>query len=339
MMLQGERGLNASALAARLGMSQRNVHRDLKVLTSAGVPWFFDEDAGGYAIRRGYFMQPVELTFEESLALVVLCEKVGGERQLPMMKAAGRAVAKIRGGLPAALLEPLSQIDKHLAIHLSRSSPEDSHEDAYDKVSRAIQTRRVLRCVYDSPRSEAEARALAGTNGAAVGGAKRKSSKAVVGSPSGVFDLQPYCLFFSHRAWYVAGLHSKHGVVRNLKLARFSRLEPTDKPYAIPDDFSMKKHLGNAWRMMRGSPSFDVLLRFDATFADTISDTHWHPTQDTQFGPDGSMEFRCTVDGLDEIVWWVLSMGPHCEVIEPAELRERICTLATRMAATHSAPR
>ena len=43
------------------------------------------------------------------------------------------------------------------------------------------------------------------------------------------------------------------------------------------------------------------------------------------------MIFRCKVDGLDEIVWWILSMGPHCVVKKPKELVERVKELATRM--------
>ena len=48
---------------------------------------------------------------------------------------------------------------------------------------------------------------------------------------------------------------------------------------------------------------------------------------------DGSIAFRCTVDGLDEIVWWVLSMGPHCRVVKPAELAEWVVTLAGQVVA------
>ena len=40
------------------------------------------------------------------------------------------------------------------------------------------------------------------------------------------------------------------------------------------------------------------------------------------------MIFRCKVDGLDEIVWWILSMGPHCVVNNPSELAERVRELA-----------
>jgi predicted DNA-binding transcriptional regulator YafY len=84
--------------------------------------------------------------------------------------------------------------------------------------------------------------------------------------------------------------------------------------------------------MIRGTPEHEVEILFDAEFANTVADTQWHKTQEVEFHEDGSATFRCTVAGLDEIVWWVLSMGPHCEVRAPDELRERVRTAAMEMA-------
>ena len=98
--------------------------------------------------------------------------------------------------------------------------------------------------------------------------------------------------------------------------------------------FTLDKHLGNAWRMMRGK-DVDIELRFDAEFADTIADTRWHRTQDFQMHPDGSCTFTATVSGFEEIVWWILSMGPHCTVIKPKALAERVRELAAKTAAQY----
>ena len=36
-----------------------------------------------------------------------------------------------------------------------------------------------------------------------------------------------------------------------------------------------------------------------------------------------------------EIVWWVLSMGPYCKVIQPEELADRVAKLAQETAAVY----
>ena len=112
--------------------------------------------------------------------------------------------------------------------------------------------------------------------------------------------------------------------MRCLKLNRFSACQPTEQSYRIPRTFSLQKHLGNAWRMIRGEKRYTVELWFDPAFAETIEDTHWHRSQEVIWHEDQSITFRVKVDGLDEIVWWVMSMGSSCTVVEPAELADRV---------------
>ncbi len=50
------------------------------------------------------------------------------------------------------------------------------------------------------------------------------------------------------------------------------------------------------------------------------------------------MIFRCKVDGLDEIVWWILSMGPHCVVNKPPELADRVGELAAGIVSQYEKP-
>jgi len=199
-------------------------------------------------------------------------------------------------------------LDDHVAIDLARAGPHEGIADVYELVRAAIRKGCALRCRYESIERS--------VNGRADGDE---------------FLFQPYTLFFSQRAWYAVGHHGHRGEVRCLKLNRFSSIAITGERYTIPRDFTLANHLGNAWRMIRGKKSYNVELHFDAGFAETIADTHWHPTQKIEWLDDGAILFRCTVDGLDEILWWVLSMGPHCCVIEPPELIERVRELANKM--------
>ncbi len=83
--------------------------------------------------------------------------------------------------------------------------------------------------------------------------------------------------------------------------------------------------LGNAWRMIRGDVTYRVAVRFDLPFADAASETRWHPTQEEEWDHTaGTVTLRFTVEGLNEIVWWVLSYGPGVTVLEPPELIEKV---------------
>lgn len=318
LLIQGQRDWSAKRLAQECQTTERSIYRDLKMLQGAGVPYFFDKESGGYSVRRDFFMPAVSLTLEESLAIVALAEQVGGREQVPFTKAASKAIAKIRCNLPPKVQQELQKIDDLVAIHLSPVNPPEGTEDVYEVVRAALSNRKMLECSYDS-----------------ISASQRTGNGD--GTAKEIFRFKPYTLLFNLRAWYTLGYHEGRNAVRCLKLNRFTRCRPTDVSYEIPKSFSVGKHLGNAWRMIRGEQSHDVELHFDAEFAETVADTHWHSTQETIWHDDKSMTFRCTVDGLDEIVWWILGMGPHCVVKKPAELAQQVKSLAAAIVKQYEA--
>ncbi len=308
-LIQGSDGWTAKKLAAECGVVIRTIYRDLDMLEGAGIPYFFDEEKKCYSVRRDFFMPPVQMTLEESLALVALGEHIAGQEQVPFTKAASRAVDKIRGLLPASIRDDVEKVVKHVAIKLSPVNPPEGMQDVYEIVRSSIASKKLLKCTYES-----------------IGGKQG----------DGHFLLKPYTLFFCQRAWYVIGHRSDRNEVRCLKLNRFTDIKLTPTTYVIPKSFSLQNHLGNAWRMIRGKKRHEIILKFDKEFADTISDTHWHATQEIEWLEDGSIIFKCTVDGLEEIVWWILSMGPHCKVQKPKELADQVCSLGKCMIEMYS---
>jgi predicted DNA-binding transcriptional regulator YafY len=293
-------------LAKACRVAERTIYRDLKELEGAGFSIPFNNATGRYEVCPDRFLPPVQLTPDEALAIAVLCGEIARHEQIPFTGAAWAGLSKLLAAMPAPLRDEVSATADAVCIHTARSVPADGFAPLYELIRAGLATRRSLVCCYDSLNAGSDSEEE--------------------------FDFDPYALFFSVRAWYVVGMHHGRGAVRTLKLNRFTQIQATHRAYSIPEDFTIDTHLGNAWRMMRGDRDHRVALRFDAGFAETISDTVWHPTQEIENLPCGSVIFRCVVSGLDEIVWWVLSMGPHCEVLEPTELRERVREKVSAMA-------
>ncbi len=301
----------AADLARECATSTRNIYRDLRELEGAGVPVRFDHASGCYRLAAGHHLPPMQLTIDECLALALLGEQLGGRRQIPYLSEAMHGLRKIEAVLPPAIRTQLEEDRGSLEVRTAAAEPADQHRDVYEKLRTAIRERTVVEIAYEPATSSR-------------------------GRGEQHFEFEPYALFFSVRAWYVVGRRRDLGEVRNLKLSRFAALRIGTTRYRIPRSFSLESHLGNAWGMIRGARDQRVEVRFDAAFAPTVSDTIWHRTQEVQEHPDGSCTLRFTVSGIDEISWWVLSMGPHCRVIRPKALAVRVRDLAAQTAKTYA---
>lgn len=301
-LVQSGRKCTPSELAEECGVDQRTIYRDLNELEGAGFQITFDSASKKYKVEKDCFLPPIQLTAQEALAMAALCEHIAEPEQIPFTKPAWKGLAKVQAAMPQSLRDEMYAISNTVAIKTAQSGPQDGFSDIYETIQQAISDRRSLVCQYDSLNAN--------------------------GDQPPEFDFEPYTLFFSVRAWYAIGFHHDREEIRTLKLNRFCKAVMTSRSFEIPEGFSVDSHLGNAWRMMRGNDE-EVELKFSAEFAENISDTIWHKTQEIEDHEDGSATMRCTVSGFNEIVWWILSMGPNCKVIKPAALQEKVRDLAS----------
>jgi predicted DNA-binding transcriptional regulator YafY len=309
-LVQSEPGWNARRLAKRLKVCEKTIYRYLKDLAAAGVDIEHDRRSGGYRLMQPYIPPPVQLTEEEAFALAAMCQEIGGQPQIAHLKPVASALRKIKETLPRDVRENLDAVAPHVVMKMAAAGRGDGRDEAaYRTIRQALRERRVLECCYESLKGE---------------------------DSEEVFEFEPYSLFFAVRAWYCVGRHSRRADLRSLKLKRFTKIAMLPGHYEIPVDFSLREHLGNAWSMIRGEPEHDVEIWIDPAFRATLSDTRWHHTQYIEQQADGSAIFRCRVSGLEEIVWWVLGLGPRARVINPPALAERVHQLAGETAAAYS---
>lgn len=301
--LQSGQALNAKGLADACGVSRRTIFRDLETLKEAGVPLHFDSELERYTIPSSFFLPPTNFTAEEALSVIALAGELGHEKGLPFYRSARQAALKLECSLPGALRDELRSMTKSIGIDAGQINSLSGIDGYYQQLVDAIARRRVVRMTYGSL-TEWE-----------------------------TIDtkLRPYHLLFIRRSWYVIGRSSLHREVRTFNVGRIESLKQLREKYTIPQGFSLSKQFGNAWVMIPGDGDDDeVVIRFKSSVARNVAEVLWHRTQETEFFEDGTLEFRATVSGLDEIAWWVLGYGDLAEVIKPLKLRKLI---ARRVAA------
>jgi predicted DNA-binding transcriptional regulator YafY len=301
-LLRGPSSWNARRLADHFQSSRRNIYRDLAILELAGVPYWYDPDfgeGGGYRIRESFFFPHIGLTDQECFDLAVVTRLAEGQG-IPLVNEACHVRDKLVGTLPAkqqALIAEASALFDILTVQ----SPDHANSRQIMRVlQEAVLARSQIEGTYQSPHDKA---------------AKKVS-------------LQPRRIFLCHGTWFLVAYDNKSGTSKLYRLARFASATVSKKPLTISPSFSLRDFLGNAWAVYPGDRDYHVELHFNRDAAPYIEETHWHQTQEIEPQKDGSLIFRATVSGLEELKYWVLSWGPRVVVRTPRELVVEIQFLA-----------
>lgn len=307
--LQSGRLYNARELADFCEVSHRTMFRDLKVLQKSGVPVLYDDQRRGYFMPAASFLPPTDLTLQEALAMIVLTQELGDrERGIPFQEAARKASLKFLSNITGQLKSYLG--DATAAVHV-RTEPRHALKGArthYELLQQALAEKKKVRLRYNSLFDGCEIGLL----------------------------LSPYAMLFSRRSWYVVGRSSIHRAIRTFHLGRILESTLTDDVFKLPPRFSLSKHLGLAWHLIREpAKKARVVVRFQPLVAPNVAEVTWHPTQQVEHREDGSIDFSVTVEGLREIAWWILGYGDQAEVLEPRELRQIVAERVRGLAAIY----
>jgi predicted DNA-binding transcriptional regulator YafY len=292
-LLQGRRRVGVKDIAEELEVHERTVYRDLEVLELAGVPWVFDRAANSYRIERWYQAPAIPITHDDLLdqaaaATIASSPGVG----------AGAGAKRVTGHFAAhspeqaaRVLDEAQQIMAVLDLKLATHGRNGEH---LRTIQWALLERKQLAARYESPYRA---------------------------TPSQV-TLHPYRLLLTRQAWYLIARPSGGDAPRVYRIARFRAVRLLDRAAVVPDDFDLKAFLGNAWSVFRGEERYDVELDFHPDAARIVAETNWHHTQQVRRHANGSATLTFSVDGLDEILWWLLAWSGFVTVVRPPKLRE-----------------
>lgn len=315
-MLQSGRSYTPSEIAQELEVSRRTVFRDLNMLELAHIPYHFDKDRGSYRIAEHFFLPPINLTLSEALAMLLLAGKLragGGaaSARLPLLGEGARAALKLQSVLPQPIRRHVGDMMDHIDVSLGPLASHQGLSAMFNELARAISQRRVCRALYLSLHE---------------------------GKQLDV-ELHPLRLMFHGRAWYLIAASPRHNETRTYKLGRIRKLDVTPYTFRRPRSLRLDRVFGDAWGMIPEGRIYDVRLLFDAKVAANVAEVQWHRSQQVLWRDDGSAEFRVRVDGLGEIVWWILGYGQHVRVLAPAALRQRVAASAGAAAAQYAEDR
>jgi predicted DNA-binding transcriptional regulator YafY len=300
-------GLSAQDLADRIGVSKRTVYRDLKSMDSdAGLPIW--EDSGRYGLESGAFLPPLALTLHEATTLFLaarLLAKVSDEHDTELIG----ALVKIAQILPPVLAE---HIEATVDV-FSRTPPNARFTTVFRVLAEGWAKQRVVEIEYD-----------AGVYDASKGNRKAKVRP---------LAIEPSAL--TH-ALYLLAWDEGRKARRTFKVERILSASLTPATFEPIEGYSAADELALAWDVIADEDPLNVVIRFSPVVAKRAAETRWHPSQETEFQPDGSMLWRATVAGMREIRIWIMGWGADCEVLAPDSLRDDVATELSRAAALYA---
>lgn len=302
-VLQSERPLGPDDLARKLGMNKRSIYRDLNMLKAVGISYYYDNQAKGYRVEEAALMPPLALKLSEALALLLAAEQVAGAGGLPLMAAARDAAIKIESTLPIHVQRKCGSVLDNTSIRLPARARHEGLEGTFKILQKAVRNRRKVQLQYGS---FFEKKLL-------------------------TLTLSPYHLHYNGRAWYVIGHSSQHREVRIFKLTRIEKITLLEKRYLLDKRFRIDDYLGDAWQLIPEGKVQHVKLRFSKKVSGNVAEVNWHRSQKLTWHKSGTLTFDVDVDGIGEIMWWILGYGAEVEVLEPGILRRRIKQIAQRI--------
>jgi predicted DNA-binding transcriptional regulator YafY len=282
-------------LAAELECSEKTIHRHLAVLEIAGVPWYYDSHDRCYHVRPGFKFPVVNLSPDELLgqAAAASVTKAAGLDAAADARPATRKIAAASSQEVADLLADAEAVMEVLNLKLADHS---RHQELIRTAQWALIQRKQVTGQYVTPYQEKPVR----------------------------LSLHPYRLCFAGQAWYLIARPAEGKLPKTYRIARFQSLRMTDAAAQRPERFSLDEYFGNAWGVFRGKESFDVEIEFSRDAAGLVTETRWHKTQEVKRLPNGRAVLSFKVDGLDEILWWVLGWSGRARVLAPEKLREMV---------------
>jgi proteasome accessory factor C len=146
--------------------------------------------------------------------------------------------------------------------------------------------------------------------------------------------IDPYGIVHHAGEWYVVGWCHKRGDVRTFRIDRIAALRQLGERFERPETFDLE-----AYRRERlyvpSADAITVRVQLDPLAVTRIGAT-W-PVGEVTMQDDGSAELLVDCDGFEWVTGWVLGLGRHAWIVEPAParraMRERIARLRAELAA------
>ena len=310
LLSEANHPFSVKELAEQLKVSKATVERDLA--TFAKEFTLVDESAGKqkkvYRIDKNIrALESITFGLSELLAIYASLASLAPLTGTPLHDDLRKAMHKIRGFLAPHHNGGLDALSRVFAPHVRGHVDYTAHGEQIDGIADAIARRRVCTIEYH----------------AAWKGTTRRHR------------ARPLRMVAHGSALYVLACLGDHHRITTLAVHRIRALDVTDEEFT-PPRLDVDGHIAKAFGIYVSDQEEDVEILFDADIAWRVEERTFHPSEEKQRLPDGTLRYRVRSSAQWEIVPWVQSFGARAELISPSPWREALRQNAEAMRARYA---
>jgi len=135
--------------------------------------------------------------------------------------------------------------------------------------------------------------------------------------------VEPYFIVFRGHAFYFVAYCRLRGDFRTFRIDRVQQLVTLSEKFRIRRGVNAGDYFDDSWRLYSGEV-VEIAIRFCGASAKVVKSGQYHPRETIELADDGTVVYRVSVSGTDEIQRWILGFGAEAEVLSPASLRAEL---------------
>jgi predicted DNA-binding transcriptional regulator YafY len=304
MQLQVNRRMTARELARKLEVSERTILRDMEALSSAGVPVVAGRGAGGgWSLLAEYETRLTGLSPEEIQSLLLArAPKLAAD--LGLQRASEDAWTKLQVALPPTA-RPQADFMRQCVLIDPRGwrNPAESAASLPILLD-ALWRQRQVRFVYEGVLHEPCER-----------------------------TVDPLGLVARGSTWYL--IASRDSELRTYRVSRMRNAESLAQPAKRPPDFDIAAYWErSATEFRQKLPQYHAVFLAKPSVMQLVRYRGWRLEEESPHGT--LLRIRIRFDAESEALQFALGLGADVEVVEPVELRAKVCDAASALLAAYN---
>ena len=304
MQLQVNRRMTARDLARRLEVSERTILRDMEALSGSGIPVIADRGAGGgWSLLAEYETKLTGLNPAEIQSLFIShAPKFAAD--LGLQQASEGAWTKLQAALPPSARRQADFVRQRVLIDARGWRNPAESAASLPVLLEGLWNERQVRFLYESALHE-----------------------------PGERTVHPLGLVARGSTWYL--IATRDAELRTYRVSRIRNAATIESAAQRPDGFDLAAYWERSASEFREKlPQFHAVFLAKPSVMQWIRYRGWRLEEETVEG--SRVRVRLRFDADFEALQFALGFGADLEVVEPIELRERVCDSALAILAAYN---